>query len=100
MSDAIITVENLGKRYRLGAGRSNERYTALRDVIAHSMSEPFRRLRNARRSKMEGGSSDSHLASPISNLLPTASDDFWALKDVIFEVKTRRSCRNYWPELR
>ncbi len=33
MSDSIITVENLGKRYRLGAGRSNERYTALRDVI-------------------------------------------------------------------
>jgi len=32
MSSAIITVENLGKRYRLGAGRSGERYTALRDV--------------------------------------------------------------------
>lgn len=30
MSDTVITVENLGKRYRLGAGRANERYTALR----------------------------------------------------------------------
>ncbi len=34
MSEAIITVENLGKRYRLGASRTNERYTALRDVVA------------------------------------------------------------------
>ncbi len=34
MSEAIITVEGLGKRYRLGAGHSNERYTALRDVVA------------------------------------------------------------------
>lgn len=35
MSDTVISVENLGKRYTLGAGgRSNERYTALRDVIA------------------------------------------------------------------
>jgi hypothetical protein len=48
MSDFVISVENLGKRYRLGAGRSNERYTALRDVIAHSVSAPFRRLRNRR----------------------------------------------------
>jgi hypothetical protein len=34
MSDFVISVENLGKRYRLGADRSNERYTALCDVIA------------------------------------------------------------------
>lgn len=33
MSEAIIQVEGLGKKYRLGAGGSGERYTALRDVI-------------------------------------------------------------------
>lgn len=37
MSDAIITVEGLGKRYRLGAGRSGERYTALRDVLSENV---------------------------------------------------------------
>jgi len=35
VSEAIITVEGLGKRHRLGAGRSNERYAALRLVIAN-----------------------------------------------------------------
>ena len=41
-SDAIITVEGLGKRYRLGAGRSNERYTALRDVLSDKVGSIFR----------------------------------------------------------
>jgi lipopolysaccharide transport system ATP-binding protein len=41
MSDSIINVENLGKRYRLGA-RSNESYTTLRDVIARKASSLVR----------------------------------------------------------
>jgi lipopolysaccharide transport system ATP-binding protein len=91
-SEAIITVENLGKRYRLGAGRANERYTALRDVIADSISAPFRRLRNGRRSKIENGSlapsTNFHLPTSIYQLPSTpASQDFWALKGVSFEVK-------------
>ncbi len=45
MSDAIIKVENLGKRYRLGAGHSNERYAALCDVMAQKASAPFRALK-------------------------------------------------------
>lgn len=44
MSEAIITVEGLGKCYRLGASRSNERYTALRDVVTEAASRPFRAL--------------------------------------------------------
>jgi len=47
MSDAIITVENLGKCYRLGAGRSNERYTALRDVISENVKGVFKKLKPA-----------------------------------------------------
>ena len=46
MSEAIITVEGLGKRYRLGAGRSAERYTALRDVIATRAAAPFSALKS------------------------------------------------------
>ena len=35
MSETIITVENLSKRYLVGhRHRARERYTALRDVIA------------------------------------------------------------------
>jgi hypothetical protein len=48
MSEAIITVEGLGKRSRLGASGSGERSIALRDVIASSVSAPFRRLRERR----------------------------------------------------
>ncbi len=70
MSEAIITVENLGKRYRLGA-RSNERYTALRDVITDKAKSLFHRPNNR---ITDNGS----LAS---------SRDFWALRDISFKVK-------------
>jgi lipopolysaccharide transport system ATP-binding protein len=70
MSEAIITVENLGKRYRLGAGRSSERYTALRDVIADKARALIRNPRSAIRNGSEADASE-----------------FWALKGVSFEVK-------------
>jgi lipopolysaccharide transport system ATP-binding protein len=70
MNDVIISVEGLGKRYRLGA-RSNERYTALRDVITDKAKSLFHRPNNR---ITDNGS----LAS---------SRDFWALKNVSFEVK-------------
>ena len=73
--DAIIRVEGLGKRYRLGASRTNERYTALRDVIANSVSSSFRRFRNGRRSKIEEGRSG------------VRTEEFWAMRDVSFEVR-------------
>jgi lipopolysaccharide transport system ATP-binding protein len=66
--DVVIRVENLGKRYTLGAG-SNERYTALRDVIAQGARRVFGGGRGAR-----SGSDES-------------PQEFWALKDVSFEVK-------------
>jgi lipopolysaccharide transport system ATP-binding protein len=67
-SDVIISVENLGKRYRLGA-HSNERYTALRDVIANKTKSLFRRSRLTSDGKSQN------------------SNDFWALRNVNFEVK-------------
>ena len=36
MSDTIIKFENLGKKYIIGHQQQQERYTALRDVIANS----------------------------------------------------------------
>jgi len=67
MSDTAIKVENLGKRYRLHHEK-RESYTALRDVIA----------RQAKRL----------LRPSAGNSQATSSDeDFWALKDVSFEVK-------------
>lgn len=74
MSDAIITVEGLGKRYRLGA-QSGERYTALRDVLTDKAKNLFRR------NNPQLSTNDSQLAAP------SGREDFWALKDVSFEVK-------------
>lgn len=67
MNDVIISVENLGKKYLLRHQRQ-ERYTALRDVISEKASGLFRR---------RGGNGKSD---------PTR-EEFWALKDVSFEVK-------------
>ncbi|MEQ8541856.1 MAG: polysaccharide ABC transporter ATP-binding protein [Coleofasciculus sp. D1-CHI-01] len=70
MSDAVIQVENLGKKYIIGH-QQQERYTALRDVIANGAKSLGQRLL-----KPWGKQS----ANP-------AYEEFWALKDVSFEVK-------------
>jgi lipopolysaccharide transport system ATP-binding protein len=74
MSEAIITVSHLGKRYRIAHQAKRQRYVALRDVIAHKLAAPFRALKER---------------SWNSKVPPAASstEDFWALKDVSFEVK-------------
>lgn len=69
MSDTVIRVENLGKKYIIGH-QQQERYTALRDVLANK-AKGIARLFNPKSSKR------SH----------PSLEDFWALKDVSFEVK-------------
>lgn len=60
MTDAVIGVERLGKRYRVG---ERERYLALRDAIARAFTAPF----GSRRKREE--------------------DILWALRDVSFDIK-------------
>ena len=69
--DVIIRVEGLGKRYTLGAA-SDGRYVALRDVLAQGA----RRLVQRTRRVADDGSPP-----------PAAKTDFWALRDVDFEVR-------------
>jgi lipopolysaccharide transport system ATP-binding protein len=80
MNDTIITVENLGKKYSL-RHETGERYTALRDVIANKAASLFRRNGRGRARK----NLTSDLRPPTSDLRATR-EDFWALKDVSFEV--------------
>jgi len=68
----VITVENLGKRYTLHH-QQREQYTALRDVITNSIASLGNRLLQPFKS------------SSLSSI--PESEDFWALKDVSFEVK-------------
>lgn len=78
MIDIAIRCEGLSKRYRIG---EQERYKALRDVIADTATAPFRRLRHAiSRNGHASGTSPSALSSSPSNTI-------WALDDVSFEVK-------------
>ena len=71
MTDVAIRCEGIAKQYRIG---ERESYKALRDVITDAFASPFRRLRSARRH-----SSDGSAGSKMPN--------FWALKDVSFEIK-------------
>ena len=70
----VITVENLGKKYTLHH-QQREQYTALRDVIA----DGFKGVGRSFASVLH----QSRVPSPESRTL----EDFWALKDVSFEVK-------------
>lgn len=66
----VITVENLSKKYIIGH-KKQERYTALRDVLAngakrfaHKLSHPF--------------------AAPEND---STHEEFWALKDISFDIE-------------
>jgi lipopolysaccharide transport system ATP-binding protein len=69
MSDTVIKVENLSKRYVIGHQRQ-ERYVALRDVIANSARSLKQRIFH-----------------PMQKFEDPEHEDFWALKDVSFEIK-------------
>jgi lipopolysaccharide transport system ATP-binding protein len=73
MSDSIIKVSNLSKSYLLGHEGPKERYTALRDVIARNAKNILRSTGDLLRGKQVVGGDEV--------------EEFWALKDVSFEVK-------------
>jgi homopolymeric O-antigen transport system ATP-binding protein len=75
MSDIAIHVENLGKRYRIG---ERHRYKALRDTLSDALYAPFR----VAASMLNGRNGHRSIASKHSS-----SNDFWALKDISFEIK-------------
>ena len=74
MSQVVIDVEGLGKRYRVAWTRP--RYRALRDTVAEAMGAPFRRWS---RPRSPAGSVDGPGPAPATHL--------WALKDVSFHVR-------------
>ncbi len=79
----VITVENLGKKYRIKHQAERQRYVALRDVLADKtkglISKVFQLFSLSAFQRFRGGVSASQ---PFS-----ISEDFWALRDVSFSVK-------------
>jgi homopolymeric O-antigen transport system ATP-binding protein len=68
MSEPVIAVENLGKRYRIYHATSHQPYATLRDVLASTITAPLRLMRRRRQQR-------------------SGTEDFWALKEVSFEVR-------------
>jgi ABC-type polysaccharide/polyol phosphate transport system ATPase subunit len=76
MSDTVISVENLSKSYLVGHKSSDQgykRYTALRDVLGDEVRNFARNAVNIIRGRQV--------------VLGDQVEEFWALKDVSFEVK-------------
>ncbi len=73
MSDNVITVENLSKSYLIGHGEPREKYHSLRDaIVRHGKNYARKAIDMARGRQIIQGDS---------------VEEFWALKDVSFEVK-------------
>src|SRR5438477_12610819 len=68
MTDVAIRCEGVAKQYRIGV---RERYSTLRDAMANVFTSSRRRLRSTARDSSNGGE----------------DLNFWALKDVSFEIK-------------
>jgi homopolymeric O-antigen transport system ATP-binding protein len=67
MSDVIISVENLGKKYAIRHQEERARYKTLRESLIKSAAGLFRRRDDSRRAR--------------------AREEFWALKNVSFDVE-------------
>jgi len=73
MSDIVIRAEGLGKKYLIGHQAGREPYTALRDVLARGARGLVRSAADMLRGR--------------SLVAGDEVEEFWALKDVSFEVK-------------
>ena len=93
MSSAIITVENLGKKYRITHQASGQRYSTLRDVLTEKAKGVIQKLK-FRKQKTEINAAEGKNQFPLSNFpistLPR-SEDFWALERCFLRGQTGRS---------
>jgi len=67
---AVISVQNLGKKYIL-SHQSQERYTALRDILANTAKQTAKKLRHPF----------------VKPEIDQTHEEFWALKDVSFDIQ-------------
>ena len=81
MSEPIIKVRNLSKRYRIGA--KEEGYKTVREAIMNGITAPIRNLTRLRKlTKFD----DNAMPPALSSMQSSQEDVIWALKDVSFEV--------------
>jgi lipopolysaccharide transport system ATP-binding protein len=73
MADVVIRAEGLGKKYVIGHAAERERYVALRDVLVRGAHNLWRKT--------------ADLARGRAIVAGDAAEEFWALRDVSFEVR-------------
>jgi len=71
--DVVIRAEGLGKKYVIGHAAERERYVALRDVLVRSARNLWRKTADMAQGRAIVGG--------------VSVEEFWALRDVSFEVK-------------
>jgi lipopolysaccharide transport system ATP-binding protein len=71
--DVVIRAEGLGKKYAIRHSAVREPYTSLRDVVARGAQTVWRKTAN--------------IARGCATVAADRVEDFWALKDISFEVK-------------
>jgi lipopolysaccharide transport system ATP-binding protein len=71
--DVVIRTEGLGKKYLIGHQAERERYVALRDVLARGARDFWRKTVGTARGR--------------AIIAGDTVEEFWALKDVSFEVR-------------
>jgi lipopolysaccharide transport system ATP-binding protein len=84
MSETVISIENVSKKYTLRHKKSGEAYTTLRDVIARQAAAPFKAL--AQKVSSKNRSNGSHPEGSGSPYSQSSVEDFWALKGVSLEI--------------
>src|SRR5580698_8912507 len=87
MSEPVIRVEGIGKRYRLGEGL---RHTALRNLIGDALRAPLRFLHGSNHTSNNRPAVALSAGSPAADTTTEVngrSRFIWALKDVYFEVQ-------------
>ena len=68
----VIHTDRLGKRYLIAHERGQERYTALRDVMAGAATRAWARMRGRTRGQQSAG---------------RTTEEFWALKNVSIDIR-------------
>jgi lipopolysaccharide transport system ATP-binding protein len=85
MSESVIRVAGLGKRYRLCEGL---RYTALRNLLGDALRAPLRFLAGSTHNSNNRPSAELPAANAAVAMAANGRSRFiWALKDVNFEVR-------------
>ena len=73
MTQVIIKVENLGKRYTIGHQGDNGNYVAFRDVLMRNAQNLWTKTKDFARGK--------------PGVMGDTTEEFWALKDLDFEIR-------------